>query len=339
MRFRGAVVVLCLVFAFLLAVASLAVAAPRSGGESPANVTAQAPDLAGVFVAPALLAVVQAHQTTCVYITDTGVKYHRKGCRSLAKSHYKKTLSWVKSRGYKPCKVCNPLHTDQVPAEVRMHSRFENAAQKHTDAPDENESWVTFDGVTPVSDPTSFTVRAATKAHRDYAKRVSTFNRRGFNATVRAITIRSLNRAANGLADLIVALGRAAPPPSPSPSPSISPSPSPTVTPTPSPSPTPTRVLSVSGSVSDSSPAQYSNVTAYCKAVDQRGMAISGVRVSLTWHYKTTSPAETWTSGSSGVAACTRNISGATKGDTVYISMSASWEGQYASASASFTPR
>jgi len=190
--------------------------------------------------------------------------------------------------------ICNPLRTDQVPAEVRMHSKYENAAQKHTHAPDEYESWVTFDGVTPVSDPTSFTVRAATKAHRDYAKLVSTFNRRGFNATVRAIAIRSLNRAANGLADLIVALGRAAPPPRPSPSPSISPSPSPTVTPPASPSPTPTRVLSVSGSVSDSSPAQYSNVTAYCKAVDQRGMAISGVRVTFTWHYTTTSPAETW---------------------------------------------
>ena len=136
-----------------------------------------------------------------------------------------------------------------------------------------------------------------------------------------------------------VALGRAAPPPSPSPSPSIGPSPSPTVTPTPSPSPTPARALSVSGSVSDSSPAQYSNVTACCKAVDLRGMAIGGVRVTFAWHYTTTSPAETWTSGSSGVAACTRNISGATKGYTVYISMSASWEGQYASASASFTPR
>jgi hypothetical protein len=37
----------------------------------------------------------------------------------------------------------------------------------------------------------------------------------------------------------------------------------------------------VTGSVSDSSPAQYSNVTAYCTAVDQRGQAISGVTVTF----------------------------------------------------------
>ena len=77
-------------------------------GESPANVTVQAVDLAGVFVAPALLAVVQAHQTTYVYITDTGLKYHRKGCRYLDHSKRRVSLGWAKSHGYKPCKVCNP---------------------------------------------------------------------------------------------------------------------------------------------------------------------------------------------------------------------------------------
>ena len=43
-----------------------------------------------------------------VYITDLGKKYHRWGCRYLKKSHYKKSLAWVKSHGYKPCKVCKP---------------------------------------------------------------------------------------------------------------------------------------------------------------------------------------------------------------------------------------
>ncbi|MEI6501284.1 MAG: hypothetical protein WCP21_09700, partial [Armatimonadota bacterium] len=98
------------------------------------------------------------------------------------------------------------------------------------------------------------------------------------------------------------------------------------------------RVLNVSGSVSNSSPARYSTVSAYCRAVDQNGSPISGVTVTFTWHYKTTSPSETWTSGSSGVATSTRGISSATAGYTVVISMSASWEGQYASTSTSFTP-
>lgn len=47
-------------------------------------------------------------QTVYVYITNTGLKYHRKGCRYLAQSRHKKTLRWVKAHGYKPCKVCKP---------------------------------------------------------------------------------------------------------------------------------------------------------------------------------------------------------------------------------------
>lgn len=43
-----------------------------------------------------------------VYITDTGTKYHRDGCRYLAKSKISITLSNAKSRGFEPCKVCNP---------------------------------------------------------------------------------------------------------------------------------------------------------------------------------------------------------------------------------------
>lgn len=46
--------------------------------------------------------------TTYVYITKTGTKYHRSGCRYLAHSKIKKTLKWAKSHGYDPCKVCKP---------------------------------------------------------------------------------------------------------------------------------------------------------------------------------------------------------------------------------------
>lgn len=50
----------------------------------------------------------QQSQDTIVYITGTGEKYHRDGCRHLKKSKIKTTLSAAKSNGYKPCGVCNP---------------------------------------------------------------------------------------------------------------------------------------------------------------------------------------------------------------------------------------
>jgi len=43
-----------------------------------------------------------------VYITRTGRKYHRDGCRWLSKSRIPISLKEAKERGYGPCKVCNP---------------------------------------------------------------------------------------------------------------------------------------------------------------------------------------------------------------------------------------
>ena len=45
---------------------------------------------------------------TQVFTTATGKKYHREGCRSLAKSKFTSTLAKAKSAGLGPCKVCNP---------------------------------------------------------------------------------------------------------------------------------------------------------------------------------------------------------------------------------------
>ena len=43
-----------------------------------------------------------------VYITNTGEKYHLDGCSSLSKSKISTSLESAKSRGYEPCKRCNP---------------------------------------------------------------------------------------------------------------------------------------------------------------------------------------------------------------------------------------
>ncbi len=42
-----------------------------------------------------------------VYVTRTGSKYHRAGCRYLSKSMISITLSEAKAK-YSPCSVCNP---------------------------------------------------------------------------------------------------------------------------------------------------------------------------------------------------------------------------------------
>lgn len=44
-----------------------------------------------------------------VYITDTGEKYHRDGCRYLNDSKHAVSCSYAQSNGYTPCGVCDPV--------------------------------------------------------------------------------------------------------------------------------------------------------------------------------------------------------------------------------------
>jgi hypothetical protein len=53
----------------------------------------------------------QAHQDAkaqTVYITRTGKKYHRDGCRYLAASKIPISLNDAKANRYTACKVCRP---------------------------------------------------------------------------------------------------------------------------------------------------------------------------------------------------------------------------------------
>jgi len=50
----------------------------------------------------------QETKSTIVYITKTGAKYHRAGCRYLSKSSIPIELKDAISRGYTPCSVCRP---------------------------------------------------------------------------------------------------------------------------------------------------------------------------------------------------------------------------------------
>jgi hypothetical protein len=94
----------------------------------------------------------------------------------------------------------------------------------------------------------------------------------------------------------------------------------------------------LSASVSDATPARYTDVTVTCRAKDQAGRGIKGVKVTFTWHYKTTTPKETATTNSDGIARCTRYIAGATAGYKVVVSITATYNGVTKTTSVSFTP-
>ena len=105
--------------------------------------------------------------------------------------------------------INNPLHTDQVPQEKSVHSSYELAAQRYTDAPGENVAWVVPDGIQLVADPAEEARLAAANAHRSYQALVGNYLQGGMTPTVVAITSTSLNRASNDLADLIASAGKA----------------------------------------------------------------------------------------------------------------------------------
>jgi competence protein ComEC len=50
----------------------------------------------------------QDPKTQTLYITRTGKKYHRDGCRYLAASKSPISLKDAKAKGYTACKVCRP---------------------------------------------------------------------------------------------------------------------------------------------------------------------------------------------------------------------------------------
>jgi len=56
---------------------------------------------------PAPLQQTQTKEQT-VYVTKTGKKYHREGCRYLLQSKIPMKLEDAKAKGYEPCKVCHP---------------------------------------------------------------------------------------------------------------------------------------------------------------------------------------------------------------------------------------
>ena len=100
----------------------------------------------------------------------------------------------------------NPLNTDNIAAERRMHARYDAAVDERLNAIGKNRGWVAYDGYNHVGSASALTVSSARSAHGSYKTLVAQYNRRGYNRTVRIISTRSINRATNGLADIIVSI-------------------------------------------------------------------------------------------------------------------------------------
>jgi hypothetical protein len=134
--------------------------------------------------------------------------YYAKALRARKAGKWKLASKYVGLMAHYYADVCNPLHTDQTVAEEAIHSAYEQAAQEYTDAPGENRAWVRFDGYTATKNVTAFAKNAARASHKQYSALVSGYVAAGMSPAVVAITAKSMNRAANGLADLIVSIKR-----------------------------------------------------------------------------------------------------------------------------------
>lgn len=89
--------------------------------------------------------------------------------------------------------------------------------------------------------------------------------------------------------------------------------------------------------VSDPDPAAGAVVTVYGRLI-VNGNVAAGASMNTTWHYKTTTPGCSATADSDGVAECSRDTGRPTRGYTVRIDVTISYNGQSYSASTSFTP-
>lgn len=70
--------------------------------------SAKATDLSKINTSTSNKDDTSSSKSNVVYITNSGNKYHKSGCRYLKSSKTKTTVSKAKKAGYEPCKVCKP---------------------------------------------------------------------------------------------------------------------------------------------------------------------------------------------------------------------------------------
>jgi hypothetical protein len=105
----------------------------------------------------------------------------------------------------------NPLHTDQVPAEEDIHSKYERAVERLAEE-GVTPAWLRPTGLDGTVAPRELTVQAAVRAHRSYAELVDAFGAGGYSPRVDAITKTSLAAAVGDVESVLVMAGKAAAP-------------------------------------------------------------------------------------------------------------------------------
>lgn len=98
-------------------------------------------------------------------------------------------------------------------------------------------------------------------------------------------------------------------------------------------------LATISASVSNAAPAQYSSVSVVVRAADAYGVPVPDASVSTVWHYKTTAPTQLGVTGDDGVATITRSIGGASIGYRVVVDVTVTAGGVTRKTQVSFTPR
>ncbi len=89
--------------------------------------------------------------------------------------------------------------------------------------------------------------------------------------------------------------------------------------------------------VSDATPSQYTTVTVYGE-LTQGGAGLAGVPMEAEWHFRTVTRYCNGISASDGTASCSRQISAATPGYTVYVYVTMTYSGQEYKCTTWFTP-
>jgi len=142
---------------------------------------------------------------------DLVARYYRKALAARRQHEYRRASRMVGLMSHYYTDICNPLHTDGSKREDAVHTPYENAVLRRTDARGEHRAWIVFDGYRRVDNITLKARNAARRAHRSYATLVDHYYRHGYDATVARITRQAMNRGANGLADIVITLKRKAP--------------------------------------------------------------------------------------------------------------------------------
>jgi len=133
-------------------------------------------------------------------------EYYGKALTARKAGHWTAASRYVGIMAHYFADICNPMHTDQCAAEEGIHSSYESAAQDYTDASGENRGWVRFNGYDAATNVVGRVKTTAAANHKQYSALVNGYVAGGMTAAVVSITAKSMNRAANGLADLIISI-------------------------------------------------------------------------------------------------------------------------------------